>query len=159
STSSTNPENLGEGVVRAAPAARRPAFRALPATRREIESIRDRFALTHPGEPWRILRGAEATEQAFRSALPGPRYIHLATHGFFIPIPGSSASLPENAYWRSPQALAGHSPGLYSGITLAGVNRPPRPGREDGILTALEAQQLDLSGVDLVVLSACETSL
>jgi CHAT domain-containing protein len=83
--------------------------------------------------------------------------VHLATHGFFIPMPATP--IPEGAYWKSPQALAGHNPGLTSGITLAGVNRPPQPGREDGILTAMEAQQLDLGGVELVVLSACETSL
>jgi hypothetical protein len=45
-------------------------------------------------------------------------------------------------------------PGLLSGITLAGANRPPRPDRDDGVLTAIEAQHLDLAGTDLVVLSA-----
>ena len=47
----------------------------------------------------------------------------------------------------------------WAGIALAGFNRPARPGEDDGMLTAFEAQQLDLSGVELVVLSACETSL
>ena len=49
--------------------------------------------------------------------------------------------------------------GMRSGVALAGANKPQQPGRDDGILTALEAQQLDLSGTDLIVLSACETSL
>ena len=147
----------GAGVRGTGPSARRPAFQPLPDTRREIESIRDRFTAAHPGAASRVLRGAEATEAAFRSALPGSRYVHLATHGFFIPLPATP--IREGAYWMSPQALAGHNPGLTSGITLAGVNRPPRPGREDGVLTAMEAQQLDLGGIELVVLSACETSL
>jgi CHAT domain-containing protein len=48
---------------------------------------------------------------------------------------------------------------VLSGIVLAGANREPRPGQEDGILTALEVNELDLAGCELAVLSACETGL
>jgi CHAT domain-containing protein len=51
------------------------------------------------------------------------------------------------------------SPGLLAGLALAGADRPTAAGRDDGILTAEEAQQLDLRTADLVVLSACETAL
>jgi CHAT domain-containing protein len=156
-SSPRDPESRRPGARGRGPVAQRPAFRPLPGTRRELESIRDQFTATHPGAALQVLRGGAATEAAFRSALPGSRYVHLATHGFFIPIP--STTIAQGDYWKSPQALAGHNPGLTSGITLAGVNRPPRPDREDGVLTAMEAQQLDLRGVELVVLSACETSL
>jgi CHAT domain-containing protein len=54
----------------------------------------------------------------------------------------------------------GYHPGLLSGLVLAGANiRPTELGRDDGILTALEVAELDLSGVELAVLSACETGL
>jgi CHAT domain-containing protein len=48
---------------------------------------------------------------------------------------------------------------LLSGIVLAGANRPAQPDQDDGILTALEVTELDLGGVELAVLSACESGL
>jgi CHAT domain-containing protein len=48
---------------------------------------------------------------------------------------------------------------LLSGLVLAGANHREAAGSEedDGILTAEEIATLDLSGVDLVALSACGT--
>jgi hypothetical protein len=51
------------------------------------------------------------------------------------------------------------NPGLLSGLAFAGANTPPEAGKDDGILTALEVSSLDLSKLDTVVLSACETGL
>ena len=48
---------------------------------------------------------------------------------------------------------------MLSGLALAGANAPRQPGLDDGILTAEEVAALDLEGVDLAVLSACETGL
>src|SRR5262249_47404324 len=53
----------------------------------------------------------------------------------------------------------GWHPGLLSGLVLAGANRPPAGEGDDGILTALEVAELNLTGVELAVLSACETGL
>ena len=61
---------------------------------------------------------------------------------------------------REPsRRLVGDHPGLLSGLVFAGANAEPEEGRDDGYLTAEEVGWLDLSGVELVVLSACETGL
>jgi CHAT domain-containing protein len=60
---------------------------------------------------------------------------------------------------RQEFQIAGYHPGLLSGLVLAGANLPPEPDQDNGILTALEVSSLDLSHVELVTLSACETGL
>ena len=49
----------------------------------------------------------------------------------------------------SQEDVAGFHPGLLSGLVLAGANRPVDFDHDDGILTALEVEALDLSGVEL----------
>jgi hypothetical protein len=49
-------------------------------------------------------------------------------------------------------------PTLRSGLKLRGSDEDERSGLSDGYLTALEISSLDLEGVDLVVLSGCDTA-
>lgn len=53
------------------------------------------------------------------------------------------------------------NPFRLSGLALAGANvhSTADPSTEDGILTALEVANLDLSGVEWAVLSGCETGI
>jgi len=96
------------------------------------------------------------------------RFLHLATHGYFAPAELRSALGPSDPAARARPGtdffgaggVAGFHPGLLSGLALAGANvRPTPPGKDDGILTALEVAALDLSRCELAVLSACETGL
>jgi CHAT domain-containing protein len=89
------------------------------------------------------LRGADAGEEGVRSAVAGNRILHFATHGFFEPMEGAKTS----PLWRSGILLAGAKP-LGSGEETV----------DDGIAHAAEIANWQLSGVDLVVLSACDTA-
>jgi CHAT domain-containing protein len=114
-----------------------------------------------------ILRRGKATEAAFRRQAPKHRWLHLATHGFFAPPALRSAlaavdedqSADVDADLPVDRTFAGRHPGLLSGLALAGANEPPGADGDDGILTALEVATLDLTHVEVAVLSACETGL
>ena len=136
----------------------------LPGTRREVEAIERIFAQSFGGTGAQWLRSADATERAFCAAAPRAAYLHLATHGYFAPetlksVLSSSRAAEQGLSLFTQQDVSGWHPGLLSGIVLAGANQPPLPDRDDGVLTALEVTELDLSGVELVALSACETGL
>lgn len=114
----------------------------LPETLREASELAPLLNVAVP------LTGARATVTAVRQ-LKGPRVLHIATHGFFWPDPGS------------PSMPAGPSgaddPLTRSGLVLAGANTPN--ASEDGLLTAAEVIGMDLDGTELVTLSACESGL
>jgi CHAT domain-containing protein len=110
-----------------------------------------------------LLTGSQATENAIKQ-LQAPTILHLATHGFFfqdLPMvapPDFGNTILQSTPSPTPSVLPNENPLLRSGLALAGAN-PRSSGSEDGILTALEAGGLNLSGTKLVVLSACETGV
>jgi CHAT domain-containing protein/Tfp pilus assembly protein PilF len=65
---------------------------------------------------------------------------------------------PRSGLRLSRSAAQVKDPLLRSGLALAGANHG-KSGDDDGVLTALEAAYLDLSGTKLVVLSACDTGV
>jgi CHAT domain-containing protein len=138
----------------------------LSGTRAEVEAIRKSFLERFSEAQVAELRRADATEAAVRREAPSHRYLHFATHGYFAPAQVRSAlaeiSRPDTQDAPSifgRKDVAGFHPGLLSGLVLAGANRPVDFDYDDGILTALEVEALDLSGVGLATLSACETGL
>lgn len=93
-----------------------------------------------------LLTGTRANESTLKR-VNAPYILHIATHGFFLP------------NIRKEAQVQRENPLLRSGIALAGANRRQGGNGEDGILTALEAAGLNLSGTRIVALSACETGL
>lgn len=135
----------------------------LPATRGELLAITDSFRQANPTARTQMLDRAAATEVEVRNAMPQAAYLHFATHGFFASSEFRSAltSARGAAGLTGATAVdvaAGQHPGLLSGLVLSGANSPNEQG-DDGVLTALEVAELDLSRVELAVLSACETGL
>ena len=131
---------------------------SLPATRLEVDSINSIMKNSH----WdvRTFTGSLGTEASFK-ALSGQlkSVIHVATHGFYGKDDRENIIMPEifsygNRYVED-KAMA------RSGLLFAGAaNAWQMPDTVDnGILTAQEVSALDLRGLDLCVLSACETGL
>ena len=134
------------------------AWKSLPATAGEIRTIGDLFRKSAAGAAVTSLSKGNATEAAIRRAAGKHRYLHFATHGFFAAPTGRAASDPDGGVWLGDRVRGGGlSPGLMCGLVCAGANEPTPD--DDGVLTALEVADLDLSGVELAVLSACETGL
>ncbi len=111
----------------------------------------------------RVITSTAATEESFKH-LSGhsPTILHLATHGFSLP--DAEQKRKDNVNNNENQFTLADNPLLRSGIIMAGANRvwsggTPVAGKEDGIVTAYEISNLDLSNTELVVLSACETAL
>ncbi|MBP6185626.1 MAG: CHAT domain-containing protein [Saprospiraceae bacterium] len=138
----------------------------LAGTEREVNAI-EKMMLTSGINP-RLKKGSEATEESFKNIginnVPSPRILHIATHGYFFPDPKSiTKSTGFNSEQESVFKISDH-PMLRSGLILAGGNtawqgNQTLEGREDGILTAYEISQMNLSNTELIVLSACETGL
>ncbi|MBN2071668.1 MAG: CHAT domain-containing protein [Candidatus Krumholzibacteriota bacterium] len=132
----------------------------LPASRNEIEAIVKKWKKMTDEEA-KVHFGLDASEERFKAEASGTRVIHLATHGYFLKHESLRGEHGENS--RSEAAVIGENPLLQSGLFLAGAKLRKEDGKntgaEDGILTAYEVSTLDLRGVELVVLSACETGL
>ena len=137
----------------------------LPGTEREVNAIEK--IMTSGGIKTTLKKGYEGTEEAFKSIgannSPSPRILHVATHGYFFPDPKEKNSKSTFGNDEPVFKLSDH-PMLRSGLIVAGGNNTWKgdktlEGREDGVLTAYEISQMNLSNTELVVLSACETGL
>jgi CHAT domain-containing protein/Tfp pilus assembly protein PilF len=142
----------------------------LPGTLREVEQL---IQFAGP-RPMQVRRDTEASTAQLMADLSDrqdpPRWLHLATHGFFADAKFRSAlQLDAAAFhresWGERATPGARNPMLLSGLVLAGANLPPVkdqygvPQGDGGILTAEAIAGLSLPNLELAVLSACETGL
>ena len=136
----------------------------LPATVQEMEAIATEVRQQN-GQA-NTFKGYEATEESFKRIginSPSPRILHLATHGYFYPDPEEEEK--QSPFFSEASAFQySEHPMIRSGLMMAGGDHvwngnAAVAGLEDGILTAYEVSQVNLSNTELVVLSACETGL
>ena len=137
----------------------------LPATKVEVENIN---AVCHQHNiASNIYATTIGNEESFK-ALSGKKtpILHLATHGFFY----KNEEAKKRSFFERFDMMGQQRGGKVdnslkrSGLILAGAQRAWNgeeiPANvEDGILLAEEISTMDLSGTDIVVLSACETGL
>jgi len=102
---------------------------------------------------------ADGNKKTFKNTDRETGIIHLATHGFFIQ---DDKRTDGNNEWL--ERLGGgkriySNPLLRSGLALAGGNNWKEGEQVDGILLADEVANMNLTGAELVALSACETAL
>ena len=131
----------------------------LSASLDEVKSIKAFFENKNDSVYYKIKD--EATEASFK-AIEGQkkRIIHIATHGFFLT---DSAARAEKANHKNGRAWITDDAMTHSGLLFAAAaitvkyDEKVSESYEDGVLTAYEVSQLNLRGLDLVVLSACQT--
>ena len=131
----------------------------LPATKVEVDSIGT--MMRGRSVDVSLFTDTTGTEASFK-ALSGQRrgIIHIATHGFFGKNDPADNALATPDAGRTTRHTEDKAM-TRSGLLFAGAaNAWQMPDTVDnGILTAQEVSALDLRGLDLCVLSACETGL
>lgn len=114
----------------------------LPGTEEEVNSISDLM-----GEKYDVkVYLKEMASEDILGDIQSPRFLHIATHGFFRPTENKSEI---NAMTNSGLLLAN----IFNQDDFSTLNK------DDGILTAMDASLINLTNTQLVVLSACETGL
>lgn len=120
-----------------------------------------------------LYSGLEASEATWRRVFaaasePEARILVFTTHGLWMqPQGATSASVQSTNARAAPDpllraglALAGYNANVYGGTGSTKTGEPMGSGAErdeDGLLTALEVASTDLRGVELVILTACQS--
>ena len=124
----------------------------LPGTKMEIDSIR---AIREQHLDDVILRADSVTERALNELLGKYNICHISTHGFFMEVASIGTDIHPS---QTDQQLSNSV--LYLSGSETNLNRPGFDATyQDGLLSARELAKMDLSQVDLTVMSACMSGL
>lgn len=147
----------------------------LPGSKIEVEAIKK--TLKKKNKTINYQTAELATETYFKEISQKSDVFHIATHGFFFPDPKKVWTMFETddtpsdeVEFRGQSQIVGvtsftenKNPLMRSGLVFAGVHElwsgHKSIKEDDGVLTALEVSQLNLTNTKLAILSACETGL
>jgi CHAT domain-containing protein len=164
----TGSENLMRGQLDYMALNRGQGFQYLPGSKMEVDTI----AVKLKNLDWNVDLFVDkyATESRFKSfsSTNSPELIHISTHGFYFPmvdmaakqqaILSLQATTPEVVYKVSDNPL------MRTGLAFSAANytwkgKEITDATDDGVLTAYEVANMNLSNTKLIVLSACKTGL
>lgn len=139
----------------------RAGWNYLPGTAEEVRNVGD--ILGRNKIETTTYTDETGTEESFK-ALSGNStpIIHIATHGFYLEDKNArrvemfQVFEENNTQTISPLKRSGL---MFSGGQHAWLGREIPEGIDDGVLTAEEIAGMNLTGTDLLVLSACQTGL
>lgn len=130
-------------------------FSPLPGTDLEIHAIESK--LIDAGWNSVVFSGNMASKDNFFTIENiQPSILHISTHGYFdhsMSDDLTGLNSPQDVFVNNGLALSG------ANTDLERIETGEHIARLNGIITAYEIAALDLSSVDLAVLSACETAL
>lgn len=121
------------------------AFNALPGMKEEVDRIHKLIPVSEMTD--------EMSEERFKLQTGRYRRLHVSTHGYTLHV-----EEPEQPFLLTDSVAADMS--LWaSGLVLSGANVAKNfKGVDDGLLSAREICDMDMSHVDFVALSACQTA-
>lgn len=138
----------------------------LPGSKKEVDNIAELLK----SKQWNVslVDGKNASEGKLKSfsEANSKSILHIATHGFaFADKVEPKSNTPFNYEMGNQKYKASDNPMIRCGLLFGGANitwqgkndSVLNATNDDGILTAYELSQLDLSNTKLTVLSACET--
>ena len=126
-------------------------FNYLYGTEVEIEGILNEYDDTQVT----LLTDTMATETHAAYQITRHPIVHLATHGFYLGTMSEGTDLLPASYDES----LSQSGLAFAGCTTSLVANNFNATQHDGLLSSREIARMDFSGVDLIVLSACQTAL
>jgi len=146
-------EDFGNSVVRGQ------GFDYLPGSRQEVEEISKILS----DMDWDVTTFIDknATETLLKANLDqnSPALLHISTHGYYFSLAEEPIIPESNRFYKHSDNPLMRCGLLFSGVNSTWNGQAQTTNTDDGILTAYEISNLNLSNTDLVVLSACETGL